>query len=241
MGGDEETCNTKLALGLGVGEYASRQEMRKKEDHPLVCLDLSFALCPKQEVASLGDHMENRSSLRAMDEDEESERSIGTNNKSIIMNKNGLRKKLRLTKEQSTLLEESFSRHSTLNPARKLSLAEQLNLKPRQVEVWFQNRRARTKLKQTEVDCDFWKKSCESLGDENRRLKKELQELKSLNKNEASPLYIQIPKATMLSMCPSCERMVEAHHHNQAAAKNTEDLNVVRKSNKLQGGFDGTK
>lgn len=95
-------------------------------------------------------------------------------------------------------------------------------------------------MKQTEVDCDFWKKCCESLGDENRRLKKELQELKSLNKNEASPLYIQIPKAAMLSMCPSCERMVEAHHHNQAAAKNTEDLNVVRKSNKLQGGFDGT-
>ncbi|KAI5348440.1 hypothetical protein L3X38_001327 [Prunus dulcis] len=240
MGGDEEACNTKLALGLGVGEYASRQEMRKKEN-PSVCLDLSFALCPKQEVASLGYHMENRSSLRAMDEDEESERSIGTNNKSIIMNnKNGVRKKLRLTKEQSTLLEESFSRHSTLNPARKQSLAEQLNLKPRQVEVWFQNRRARTKLKQTEVDCEFWKKRCESLGDENRRLKKELQGLKSLNKNEASPLYIQIPKATMLSMCPSCERMVKAHHHDQAAAKNTEDVTVVRKSNKLQGGFDGT-
>lgn len=95
-------------------------------------------------------------------------------------------------------------------------------------------------MKQTEVDCEFWKKRCGSLGDENRRLKKELQELKSLNKNGASPLYIQIPKATMLSMCPSCERMVKAHHHDQAAAKNTEDLNVVRKSNKLQGGFDGT-
>ncbi|KAK4762169.1 hypothetical protein SAY87_030053 [Trapa incisa] len=57
---------------------------------------------------------------------------------------NGMaRKKLRLSKEQSTFLEESFKEHSTLNPKQKLALAKQLNLRPRQVEVWFQNRRAR--------------------------------------------------------------------------------------------------
>eukprot|EP00249_Psilotum_nudum_P020971 c27917_g3_i1 orf=537-1367(+) len=54
------------------------------------------------------------------------------------------RKKLRLTKEQSALLEDSFRIHSTLNPKQKSSLAKQLNLRPRQVEVWFQNRRARS-------------------------------------------------------------------------------------------------
>uniref|UniRef100_M8BKI6 Homeobox-leucine zipper protein HOX19 n=1 Tax=Aegilops tauschii TaxID=37682 RepID=M8BKI6_AEGTA len=90
------------------------------------------------------------------------------------------RKKLRLTKEQSALLEDRFKEHSTLNPKQKVALAKQLNLRPRQVEVWFQNRRARTKLKQTEVDCEFLKRCCETLTEENRRLQRELQELRTL-------------------------------------------------------------
>ncbi|CAK8577421.1 unnamed protein product [Lathyrus sativus] len=53
------------------------------------------------------------------------------------------RKKLRLTKEQSRLLEESFRKNHTLNPKQKECLAMQLKLRQRQVEVWFQNRRAR--------------------------------------------------------------------------------------------------
>ncbi|XVF39737.1 hypothetical protein PTKIN_Ptkin01aG0056800 [Pterospermum kingtungense] len=114
------------------------------------------------------------------------------------------RKKLRLSKEQSAILEDSFKEHSTLNPKQKQALAEKLNLRPRQVEVWFQNRRARTKLKQTEVDCELLKKCCETLTEENKKLQKELQELKSL-KLTAS-YYMQLPAAT-LTMCPSCERV----------------------------------
>ncbi|CAN4109284.1 unnamed protein product [Withania somnifera] len=114
------------------------------------------------------------------------------------------RKKLRLTKEQSAFLEESFKEHNTLNPKQKLALAKQLSLRPRQVEVWFQNRRARTKLKQTEVDCEYLKKCCETLTEENKRLQKELQELRALKSSQ--PFYMQLP-ATTLTMCPSCERV----------------------------------
>ncbi|KAF2289487.1 hypothetical protein GH714_036592 [Hevea brasiliensis] len=118
---------------------------------------------------------------------------------------NGLtRKKLRLSKEQSAFLEESFKEHNTLNPKQKLALAKQLNLRPRQVEVWFQNRRARTKLKQTEVDCEYLKRCCETLTEENRRLQKELQELRALKTSQS--FYMQLP-ATTLTMCPSCERV----------------------------------
>jgi homeobox-leucine zipper protein len=38
----------------------------------------------------------------------------------------------------------------------------------------------RTKLKQTEVDCELLKRCCESLSEENRRLQRELQELRAL-------------------------------------------------------------
>ncbi|KAK7394549.1 hypothetical protein VNO78_15080 [Psophocarpus tetragonolobus] len=114
------------------------------------------------------------------------------------------RKKLRLTKEQSMVLEETFKEHNTLNPKRKQALAEELNLKPRQVEVWFQNRRARTKLKQTEVDCEYLKRCCENLTEENRRLHKEVQELRAL---KLSPqMYMHMNPPTTLTMCPSCER-----------------------------------
>lgn len=124
------------------------------------------------------------------------------------------RKKLRLTKEQSAILEDSFKQNSTLNPNQKKALARKLKLRPRQVEVWFQNRRARTKLKQTEMDCELLKKCCDNLTDENKRLHRELQELRALKLSEPDPgpgpgpaaVFMQIPAAT-LTMCPSCERV----------------------------------
>nr|XP_009411330.1 PREDICTED: homeobox-leucine zipper protein HAT22-like isoform X2 [Musa acuminata subsp. malaccensis] len=139
------------------------------------------------------------------DEEEEAERlsSRGSDEE----DEGGVRKKLRLTKEQSALLEDRFKEHSTINPKQKQTLAGQLNLRPRQIEVWFQNRRARTKLKKMEVDSTILKRYCEKLSDENQRLQKELQQLKALT--AAPPLYMHFPAAASLTMCPTCGRRTE--------------------------------
>ncbi|KAJ7971431.1 Homeobox associated leucine zipper protein [Quillaja saponaria] len=157
----------------------------------------NFNMGRNKREHELGDA--ERTSSRASDDDE-----------------NGsTRKKLRLSKDQSAFLEESFKEHPTLNPKQKLALAKQLNLRARQVEVWFQNRRARTKLKQTEVDYEYLKRCCETLTDENRRLQKELQELRALKSSQ--PFYMQLP-ATTLTMCPSCERVATNTNSSSTAA-----------------------
>ncbi|XP_030452954.1 homeobox-leucine zipper protein HOX11-like [Syzygium oleosum] len=142
---------------------------------------------------------------------------------------NGLaRKKLRLSKEQSAFLEESFKEHHTLNPKEKTALAKQLHLRPRQVEVWFQNRRARTKLKQTEVDCEHLKRCCERLTEENKRLHKELQELRALKSSHhyVNPFMKHPVPATTLTMCPSCERVSTS----TATATNTNKMSAPSSS-----------
>ncbi|CAL1414018.1 unnamed protein product [Linum trigynum] len=55
----------------------------------------------------------------------------------------------------------------------------------------------RTKLKQTEVDCEFLKIRCESLSNENRRLKTELRYGRNVD---------SCPRALMTTTCQSCQK-----------------------------------
>ncbi|KAJ9188521.1 hypothetical protein P3X46_003873 [Hevea brasiliensis] len=181
------------------------------------CDDETGVSSPNSTVSSISG---KRSEREQIGEETEAERAScsrdGSDDEDGGAGGDASRKKLRLSKEQSLVLEETFKEHNTLNPKQKLALAKQLNLRPRQVEVWFQNRRARTKLKQTEVDCEYLKKCCENLTQENRRLQKEVQELRAL---KLSPqLYMHMNPPTTLTMCPSCERVAVSSSSSSSAA-----------------------
>ncbi|KAM0823207.1 hypothetical protein ACQ4PT_071029 [Festuca glaucescens] len=115
------------------------------------------------------------------------------------------RKKLQLTTDQAAVMEKSFRAHNVLSHGEKHDLARELGLKPRQVEVWFQNRRARTKLKQTELDCELLRRWCERLSDENKRLRRELAELRS---SSSSAFLSRLTAAVRVNeACPSCNKL----------------------------------
>jgi homeobox-leucine zipper protein len=79
-------------------------------------------------------------------------------------------KKRRLTPEQVQMLERSFEEENKLEPERKTELARRLGMAPRQVAVWFQNRRARWKTKQLETDFDRLKAAYDALAADHQGL-----------------------------------------------------------------------
>lgn len=90
-------------------------------------------------------------------------------------------KKRRLAADQVQFLEKNFSLENKLEPERKIQLAKDLGLQPRQVAIWFQNRRARWKTKQMEKDYEVLKSSydvlkadCDNLVKEKEKLKEEV-------------------------------------------------------------------
>lgn len=88
-------------------------------------------------------------------------------------------KKRRLTADQVQFLERSFEIENKLEPERKIQLAKELGLQPRQVAVWFQNRRARWKTKQLERDYDILKSRYENLRVDYDSLLKEKDKLRA--------------------------------------------------------------
>ncbi|KAG0486602.1 hypothetical protein HPP92_008697 [Vanilla planifolia] len=79
-------------------------------------------------------------------------------------------KRKRFSEEQVKSLETMFEEQAKLEPKKKQQLARELGLQPRQVAIWFQNKRARWKSKQLErayaalrADYDALRSSFDSL------------------------------------------------------------------------------
>lgn len=83
-------------------------------------------------------------------------------------------KKKRLTSEQLEALENSFQEEIKLDPDRKMKLAHELGLQPRQIAVWFQNRRARWKAKHLEHLYDTLKQEFDAVFREKQKLQEEV-------------------------------------------------------------------
>lgn len=106
-------------------------------------------------------------------------------------------KKRRLSIDQVRALEKSFELGNKLEPERKVQLARALGLQPRQVAIWFQNRRARWKTKQLERDYEVLKRKFEALKGENegvkaqnKKLQDELLALKGRESNGYGPFNL---------------------------------------------------
>jgi homeobox-leucine zipper protein len=88
-------------------------------------------------------------------------------------------KKRRLTFDQVRSLEQNFELENKLEPERKMQLAKELGLQPRQVAVWYQNRRARWKTKQLERDYEVLSSDYNRLKAEFEAAVQEKEKLKS--------------------------------------------------------------
>ncbi|XP_047956639.1 putative homeobox-leucine zipper protein ATHB-51 [Salvia hispanica] len=95
-------------------------------------------------------------------------------------------KKKRLSNEQLELLENSFQEEIKLDPDRKMKLSKELGLQPRQIAVWFQNRRARWKGKQLERLYDALKQEYDAVSRDKHKLQQEVMALRAILKEQVA-------------------------------------------------------
>ncbi|CAK7354610.1 unnamed protein product [Dovyalis caffra] len=148
-------------------------------------------------------------------------------------------KKRRLSVDQVKALEKNFEVENKLEPERKVKLAQELGLQPRQVAVWFQNRRARWKTKQLERDYGVLKTSYDSLKlnfdalqHDNEALLKEIRELKSKLNEENTESNVSVKEEIIL---PESEDKVTEEETppllDSVAASETKELNFENFNN----------
>ncbi|KAJ8753999.1 hypothetical protein K2173_001897 [Erythroxylum novogranatense] len=135
-------------------------------------------------------------------------------------------KKKKLTSYQLDSLERSFQEEIKLDPDRKMKLSRELGLQPRQIAVWFQNRRARWKSKQLERLYDALKQEYDVVSKEKQKLQEEVMKLKSMiseqstRNKQVAKVYPnisgeEIVESTSVAMRSSAKVRGSAIHYHQ--------------------------
>lgn len=157
-------------------------------------------------------------------------------------------KKRRLNMEQVKTLERNFELGNKLEPERKMQLARALGLQPRQIAIWFQNRRARWKTKQLEKDYDVLKRQFEAIKAENDSLQAQNKKLHSeilALKNREPTESINLNKETEgscsnrsenssenikldISRTPAIDSPLPSHHHTIPTSINLFPSSTIR-------------
>ncbi|KAK4415794.1 Homeobox-leucine zipper protein ATHB-7 [Sesamum alatum] len=105
------------------------------------------------------------------------ENSCFSNLNTMTKKKKSKNYKRRFSDEQIRSLEVMFESESKLEPKKKAELANELGLQPRQVAIWFQNKRARWKSKHIEKEYTVLLSNYNNLASQIQTLKEENQSL----------------------------------------------------------------
>ncbi|KAF5743441.1 Homeobox-leucine zipper protein ATHB-7 [Tripterygium wilfordii] len=114
-----------------------------------------------------------------MEEGREQTQTSYCSNEMKMNNKKKNKGKPRFSDEQIRLLESIFKSEAKLEPRKKVEVARKVGLEPRQVGIWFQNKRARFKSKQLEQEYTTLRAQYETLASQFQSLEMERQTLLS--------------------------------------------------------------
>ncbi|KAL3503182.1 hypothetical protein ACH5RR_037631 [Cinchona calisaya] len=118
--------------------------------------------------------------------------------------------KKRLSQDKVRLLEANFTPSKKLEPERKVQLAQQLGVPPRQIAIWYQNKRARWKNQSLEIDFSALQLRLETALAEKRQLEKQVEQLQVelqktretlLNANCTTQLEVSLDPFSSFSSC----------------------------------------
>ncbi|KAG9150009.1 hypothetical protein Leryth_010067 [Lithospermum erythrorhizon] len=121
----------------------------------------------------------------------------------IMLNSTKIPRKKRLNEEQVRLLEASFDCNKNLEPEMKLQLARQLGVPPRQIAIWYQNKRARWKNQSLEIGYNALQARLNDALLEKKQLEKQVKHLQEELQKERDRLmekqYAHLPLSSISS------------------------------------------